>query len=92
MHGEADLVEQLLRETGGTRVLDAGCGMLTRTKCAECSGQFVTRPVELRFVAAPVQPTRTGRQEQDRWRADAALKFEPNWPLALMQQALAAIN
>lgn len=26
VHGEADLVEQLLRETGGTRVLDAGCG------------------------------------------------------------------
>lgn len=26
MHGEADLVEALLRESGGTRVLDAGCG------------------------------------------------------------------
>jgi SAM-dependent methyltransferase len=26
VHGEADLVEALLRETGGTRVLDAGCG------------------------------------------------------------------
>jgi SAM-dependent methyltransferase len=26
VHGEADLVEELLRETGGTRVLDAGCG------------------------------------------------------------------
>lgn len=26
IHGEADLVESLLRETGGTRVLDAGCG------------------------------------------------------------------
>ena len=26
IHGEADLVEQLLREIGGTRVLDAGCG------------------------------------------------------------------
>jgi 2-polyprenyl-3-methyl-5-hydroxy-6-metoxy-1,4-benzoquinol methylase len=26
VHGEADLVESLLRETGGTRVLDAGCG------------------------------------------------------------------
>ncbi|MBS1694905.1 MAG: class I SAM-dependent methyltransferase [Actinobacteria bacterium] len=26
VHGEADLVEQLLRETGGQRVLDAGCG------------------------------------------------------------------
>ena len=26
VHGEADLVEQLLCETGGTRVLDAGCG------------------------------------------------------------------
>jgi SAM-dependent methyltransferase len=25
-HGEADLVEGLLRETGGLRVLDAGCG------------------------------------------------------------------
>lgn len=26
VHGEADLIEALLRETGGTRVLDAGCG------------------------------------------------------------------
>jgi SAM-dependent methyltransferase len=26
VHGEADLVETLLRESGGTRVLDAGCG------------------------------------------------------------------
>ena len=26
IHGEADLVETLLRESGGTRVLDAGCG------------------------------------------------------------------
>lgn len=26
VHGEADLVESLLRECGGTRVLDAGCG------------------------------------------------------------------
>ena len=26
VHGEADLVEMLLRESGGTRVLDAGCG------------------------------------------------------------------
>lgn len=26
VHGEADLVEQLLCETGGQRVLDAGCG------------------------------------------------------------------
>ena len=26
IHGEADLVEALLRESGGTRVLDAGCG------------------------------------------------------------------
>ena len=26
IHGEADLVETLLAETGGTRVLDAGCG------------------------------------------------------------------
>ena len=26
IHGEADLVEHLLRESGGTRVLDAGCG------------------------------------------------------------------
>jgi SAM-dependent methyltransferase len=26
VHGEADLVEVLLRESGGTRVLDAGCG------------------------------------------------------------------
>ena len=26
VHGEADLVESLLRETGGRRVLDAGCG------------------------------------------------------------------
>ena len=26
VHGEADLVETLLRQSGGTRVLDAGCG------------------------------------------------------------------
>jgi SAM-dependent methyltransferase len=26
IHGEADLVETLLRESGGSRVLDAGCG------------------------------------------------------------------
>ena len=26
VHGEADLIETLLRETGGSRVLDAGCG------------------------------------------------------------------
>jgi SAM-dependent methyltransferase len=26
LHGEADLVESLLRESGGSRVLDAGCG------------------------------------------------------------------
>jgi SAM-dependent methyltransferase len=26
IHGEADLVEALLRESGGSRVLDAGCG------------------------------------------------------------------
>ncbi len=26
IHGEADLVEALLQESGGTRVLDAGCG------------------------------------------------------------------
>src|SRR5437016_5447581 len=26
VHGEANLVESLLRERGGTRVLDAGCG------------------------------------------------------------------
>lgn len=26
VHGEADLVEYLLRESGGSRVLDAGCG------------------------------------------------------------------
>ena len=26
IHGEADLVERLLRQSGGTRVLDAGCG------------------------------------------------------------------
>jgi SAM-dependent methyltransferase len=26
IHGEADLIEALLRETGGGRVLDAGCG------------------------------------------------------------------
>lgn len=26
LHGEADLVEALLRETGGSSVLDAGCG------------------------------------------------------------------
>jgi SAM-dependent methyltransferase len=26
IHGEADLIESLLRETGGRRVLDAGCG------------------------------------------------------------------
>jgi SAM-dependent methyltransferase len=26
VHGEADLIESLLREHGGTRVLDAGCG------------------------------------------------------------------
>jgi SAM-dependent methyltransferase len=26
VHGEADLIEQLLKDTGGTRVLDAGCG------------------------------------------------------------------
>lgn len=26
IHGEADLVEALLQETGGSRVLDAGCG------------------------------------------------------------------
>ena len=26
VHGEADLVDALLRESGGTRVLDAGCG------------------------------------------------------------------
>jgi SAM-dependent methyltransferase len=26
IHGEADLIESLLRETGGDRVLDAGCG------------------------------------------------------------------
>ncbi|MEH3140051.1 MAG: class I SAM-dependent methyltransferase [Mycobacterium kyogaense] len=26
VHGEADLVEALLRDSGGTRVLDAGCG------------------------------------------------------------------
>lgn len=26
IHGEADLVEALLRESGGTRVMDAGCG------------------------------------------------------------------
>lgn len=26
VHGEADLVESLLGDTGGTRVLDAGCG------------------------------------------------------------------
>jgi SAM-dependent methyltransferase len=26
VHGEADLVDTLLRESGGTRVLDAGCG------------------------------------------------------------------
>ena len=26
VHGEADFIETLLRESGGTRVLDAGCG------------------------------------------------------------------
>ncbi|MBO0676104.1 class I SAM-dependent methyltransferase [Mycolicibacterium sp. S2-37] len=26
VHGEADLVERLLRDIGGTRVMDAGCG------------------------------------------------------------------
>ena len=26
IHGEADLIESLLRQTGGSRVLDAGCG------------------------------------------------------------------
>ena len=26
IHGEADLIENLLRDTGGSRVLDAGCG------------------------------------------------------------------
>lgn len=26
IHGEADLIESLLRDTGGRRVLDAGCG------------------------------------------------------------------
>lgn len=26
IHGEADLIEALLRESGGTRILDAGCG------------------------------------------------------------------
>ncbi len=26
IHGEADLIESLLHDTGGTRVLDAGCG------------------------------------------------------------------
>lgn len=26
VHGEADLIEALLRESGGTRMLDAGCG------------------------------------------------------------------
>jgi len=26
VHGEADLIDTLLRESGGTRVLDAGCG------------------------------------------------------------------
>lgn len=26
IHGEADLIESLLRDTGGSRVLDAGCG------------------------------------------------------------------
>jgi SAM-dependent methyltransferase len=26
IHGEADLIESLLRESGGSRVLDAGCG------------------------------------------------------------------
>ena len=26
VHGEADLIESLLRESGGSRVLDAGCG------------------------------------------------------------------
>ncbi len=26
VHGEADLIEELLRASGGTRVLDAGCG------------------------------------------------------------------
>ena len=26
VHGEADLIETLMRESGGTRVLDAGCG------------------------------------------------------------------
>jgi hypothetical protein len=54
------------------------------------------RPVRDRLAktatspAACNPPARAGKSK-DRWRADAALKFEP-WPLALMQQALAAIN
>jgi SAM-dependent methyltransferase len=53
VHGEADLVESLLRESGGTSVLDAGCG--TGRVAIELAGRglsVVGVDVDARMLAA----------------------------------------
>lgn len=69
VHGEADLVESLLREIGGTSVLDAGCG--TGRVAIELAGRgFSVVGVD---ADAPMLATATSKAPDLSWvRADLA--------------------
>src|SRR3979490_10963 len=84
VHGEADLVETLLRESGGTRVLDAGCG--TGRVAIELAARGFT-VLGGDAAAGMLQPARAKKPEL-RWLeadlADLATAVDAEFDLALM--------
>jgi SAM-dependent methyltransferase len=84
IHGEADLVETLLAETGGTRVLDAGCG--TGRVAAELSARGLS--VIGVDVDAAMLATARAKQPELRWLeadlVDLATTVDTEFDLVLL--------
>ena len=80
IHGEADLVETLLAETGGTRVLDAGCG--TGRVAIELSARGLS--VIGVDVDAAMLATARAKQPELRWlEADLVDLATPSTPSSI---------
>jgi SAM-dependent methyltransferase len=74
IHGEADLVEALLRDSGRNRVLDAGCG--TGRVAIELSRRgFVVTGIDA--DAAMLDTARAKAPEIDWWEGDLAGSTDP---------------